>query len=112
MNRGVVPCRCTLQTAGKSYVCVLLKHGAGVTKKDENSQLERQRAQKNWDTLLQLMTVELPELVCIQNYRAHNYDHPYSIDLGLPKDENIPDGENGSATTRGYSVRLPFPRLF
>jgi exonuclease III len=48
---------------------------------------------KNWDTLLQLMTVELPELVCIQNYRAHKYDHPYTIDLGLPKDENIPDGE-------------------
>ncbi len=48
---------------------------------------------KNWDTLLQLMTVELPEIVCIQNYRAHNYDHPYTIDLGLPKDENIPDGE-------------------
>jgi exonuclease III len=48
---------------------------------------------KNWDTLLQLMTVELPELVCIQNYRSHNYDHPYTIDLGLPKDENIPDGE-------------------
>ena len=48
---------------------------------------------KNWDTLLQLMAVELPEIVCIQNYRAHNYDHPYLIDLGLPKDENIPDGE-------------------
>jgi exonuclease III len=48
---------------------------------------------KNWDTLLQLMASELPEIVCIQNYRAHNYDHPYTIDLGLPKDENIPDGE-------------------
>jgi exonuclease III len=48
---------------------------------------------KNWDTLLQLMALELPEIVCIQNYRAHNYDHPYTIDLGLPKDENIPDGE-------------------
>jgi exonuclease III len=48
---------------------------------------------KNWDTLLQLMASELPESVCIQNYRAHNYDHPYTIDLGLPKDENIPDGE-------------------
>ena len=48
---------------------------------------------KNWDTLLQLMASELPEIVCIQNYRAHNYDHPYIIDLGLPKDENIPDGE-------------------
>jgi exonuclease III len=48
---------------------------------------------KNWDTLLQLMAVELPELVCIQNYRAHNYDHPYSIDLGLPKDEIITGGE-------------------
>ena len=39
------------------------------------------------------MAPELPEIVCIQNYRAHNYDHPYTIDLGLPKDENIPDGE-------------------
>jgi exonuclease III len=39
------------------------------------------------------MALELPEIVCIQNYRAHNYDHPYTIDLGLPKDENIPDGE-------------------
>jgi hypothetical protein len=43
MNRGVVPYRCTLQTAGKSYVCVLLWRRAGVTKKDENYQLERQR---------------------------------------------------------------------
>jgi exodeoxyribonuclease-3 len=48
---------------------------------------------KNWDTLLQLMASELPEIVCIQNYRAHNYDHPYTIDLGLPKDEKILDGE-------------------
>ena len=93
MNRGVVPYRCTLQTAGKSYVCVLLWRAQCVTQKDENYQLERQRAQKNWDTLLQLMASELPEIVCIQNYRAHNYDHPYTIDLGLPKDENIPDGE-------------------
>jgi exonuclease III len=48
---------------------------------------------KNWDTVRQLMAVELPELVCIQNHRTHNYTHPYSIDLGLPRDETIPDGE-------------------
>ena len=39
------------------------------------------------------MAVELPEIVCIQNHRAHNYDHPYTIDLGLPRDETIPGGE-------------------
>ncbi len=49
---GVVPCRCTLQTAGKSYACVLRRRGTGVTQKDENHQLERQRAQKNWAPLL------------------------------------------------------------
>ncbi len=48
---------------------------------------------KNRDTLLQLMALELPELECIQDYRAHSYDQPYTIDLGLPRDETIPDGE-------------------
>ncbi len=67
---------------------------------------------KNWDTLLQLMTVELPELVCIQNYRAHNYDHPYTIDLGLPKDENIPDGELWVCNYSRISTQASFSPSF
>jgi hypothetical protein len=54
----------------------------------------------------------LPEIVCIQNYRAHNYDHPYTIDLGLPKDENIPDGEKWVCNYSRISARTSLSNGF
>ena len=51
------------------------------------------------------MAVELPELVCIQNYRAHNYTFPYSIELGLPRDEVIPSGETWACNYTRISAR-------
>jgi hypothetical protein len=40
------------------------------------------------------MALELPEIVCVRNHRPHNYEHPYTTDLGRTKDENIPDGKH------------------
>ncbi len=39
------------------------------------------------------MTLELTEIVLHPILSAHEYDHPDTIDPGLPNDESIPDGE-------------------
>ncbi len=61
-----------------------MNHAGYVTQKDEISSWNVNGLKKNWDTLLQFMALELPEIVCIQNDLAQNCDQTYTIDLGLP----------------------------
>ncbi|NBQ55638.1 MAG: hypothetical protein EBU36_03135 [Verrucomicrobia bacterium] len=47
----------------------------------------------NWNTIFSLLQTYEPEYLCIQNYRQHQFIMPKFVDIGLPKDEEIPDGE-------------------
>lgn len=59
----------------------------------------------NWNTIRSLLQTHQPEFLCIQDYRQHNFDLPQTIDIGLPTDEEVPDGEKWYASWTRISAR-------